>query len=159
MIQQDWFADETPVPIKNPVKGYAARPGSGPAGETCGSCFHASQVSGYWKCAAVKHRWSHGLGSDIRLKSPACSQWKSWRDSPEYLILLSLITRAPKDAEPRDWRGVHASAKDMKALDKLLWVVPTARERAMLQFGMFIRGEGHLVCASSDGTKWMVEVK
>lgn len=66
--------DETP-------KGYAARPGSGPAGETCKTCIHA-QLSHtyrhrYWKCDIIQHRWTRGPGTDIRLKSPACSFWKS----------------------------------------------------------------------------------
>lgn len=61
--------------------GYAARPGSGPAGETCGSCTHACRHTTYsnkkrWlKCALVQKNWTHGRGSDILAGSPACSQW------------------------------------------------------------------------------------
>lgn len=62
-------------------KGYAARPGSGPAGENCKTCDHACHVNGgtrnFWKCDIIQHRWTHGPGTDIRLKSPACSFWKS----------------------------------------------------------------------------------
>lgn len=62
--------DETP-------KGYAARPGSGPAGETCKTCASACRTGGrYWKCAVIKHNWSRSYATDIRLKSPACSYWK-----------------------------------------------------------------------------------
>ena len=65
---------------KNPVKGYAATPGSGPKGETCRTCKHARQRGGgsraYWKCDLIKP--TRGPGSDIRLKSPAC-----WRFEKE----------------------------------------------------------------------------
>jgi hypothetical protein len=64
-----------------PAKGYAARPGSGPQGETCKSCSHkyANEMrSGrvFWKCSLQRHRWTGGRGSDILLKSPACSGWE-----------------------------------------------------------------------------------
>ncbi len=63
------------------AKGYARRPGSGPAGETCGSCIHAKGIkirSGrvFYKCEIIKHRWTSGPGTDIRLKSPACEMWE-----------------------------------------------------------------------------------
>lgn len=63
--------------VKNPVHGYAARPGSGPAGESCRTCacaYQRSMARSYWKCALVKA--TGGPGTDIRLKSPACSQWR-----------------------------------------------------------------------------------
>src|SRR4051812_8586296 len=66
---------------KNKVSGYAATPGMGPAGETCRTCKHASNICGgansYWKCAVVKFRWTRGPGTDIRLKSPACRFWEA----------------------------------------------------------------------------------
>lgn len=62
--------DETP-------KGYAARPGSGPAGETCKTCANASLNTGYsknyYKCLLLQRVWTSSYGTDIRLKSPACS--------------------------------------------------------------------------------------
>ena len=61
-------------------KGYAAIPGTGPEGEKCRTCRHAVKRSGnardYWKCSLMKARWTGGYGSDIRLKSPACSKWE-----------------------------------------------------------------------------------
>lgn len=61
------------------AKGYARPPGSGPAGETCKTCQHSYGVelrSGkrYWKCGLVKA--TGGPGTDIRLKSPACSKFE-----------------------------------------------------------------------------------
>lgn len=65
--------------VKNPVHGYAARPGGGPAGESCRTCA-CLKATGYnrktyYKCALVKP--TGGPGTDIRLKSPACSQWRA----------------------------------------------------------------------------------
>ena len=58
--------------------GYAACPGTGPCGETCGSCGNFNRVSyhekTYFKCEKIIH-WTHGPGTDIRKKSPACSFW------------------------------------------------------------------------------------
>jgi hypothetical protein len=59
-------------------KGYAAHPGSGPEGETCGTCKnlisrHMSKT--YFKCDLVD--WTGGPGTDIRKKSPACSHWEA----------------------------------------------------------------------------------
>jgi len=62
------------------AKGYVRRPGSGPAGETCGSCVHCVRVQGghkrYPKCKLAEGIWTHGPGSDIRTKSPACEMWQ-----------------------------------------------------------------------------------
>lgn len=72
-------------PIAKPVKkrtqpnGYAAEPGTGPKDETCRTCKYvtARQYSKtYYKCALNRRAWTGGLGSDIRLKSPACFFWK-----------------------------------------------------------------------------------
>lgn len=63
----------------NAPKGYYKSPGSGPQGETCGSCGHACCHRGasknYWKCDRV--RPTHGPGTDIRLKAAACSGWEA----------------------------------------------------------------------------------
>ena len=59
-------------------KGYAAPPGSGPAGETCRTCKHSYRRDGsrrnFWKCQLIKA--TKGPGSDIRVRSPACSRWE-----------------------------------------------------------------------------------
>lgn len=68
---------------KKPKKtGHAAPPGSGPAGETCGSCAHRVRArirSGrvFQKCGLMRHAWTHGPGSDIKAGSPACSRWEA----------------------------------------------------------------------------------
>ncbi len=50
----------------------------GPAGETCGSCanlVHHGRSRCYFKCGLIA--WTHGPGTDIRKRDPACSLWKA----------------------------------------------------------------------------------
>jgi len=66
---------------RKPTKrnGYGGIPGTGPAGETCGSCRHHvihSYARDYHKCALAKAIWTGGPGSDILVRSPACSRWE-----------------------------------------------------------------------------------
>ena len=66
----------TPMP-----KGHAWKPGTGPAGETCGSCKHYVRKKYnrriHLKCGLVEAQWTHGPGSDIRAKDPACKKWEA----------------------------------------------------------------------------------
>lgn len=72
------------APVREPIKGtnpagYAAAPGTGPAGETCATCKHAMRSYGpkhYAKCELNRARWTHGIKTDIRLRTPACSKWE-----------------------------------------------------------------------------------
>ena len=60
------------------AKGYAATPGSGPAGETCRSCSNLRSVQGgnrkFYKCAL--RTWTHGKATDVLIGSPACAMWR-----------------------------------------------------------------------------------
>jgi hypothetical protein len=60
-------------------KGFAWTPGTGPVGETCKTCEHAvgagQTARTYYKCALMRHHWTAGPGTDIRLRSPACKYW------------------------------------------------------------------------------------
>lgn len=56
--------------------GYAMRPGTGPPGERCGTCQHDVRLGKYHKCVLCKPNWTHGPGSDIKMKSPACAKWE-----------------------------------------------------------------------------------
>ena len=60
-------------------KGYAALPGSGPAGETCGSCANLvrrQMARTYLKCGLMQRGWTRGAASDVQARSPACSRWQ-----------------------------------------------------------------------------------
>lgn len=60
--------------------GYAALPGTGPAGETCGSCRHRTNRAmskSYPKCALMRAHWTGGYGTDILVRAPACRRWES----------------------------------------------------------------------------------
>lgn len=67
-----------------PPKGYAARPGTGPAGETCRTCKHMYRKlmsKTYLKCLLRKQFWTGGRGSDVLARSPACSFWERKEDA------------------------------------------------------------------------------
>lgn len=71
-----------PKPKRKATKprGYAWAPGTGPAGETCSSCKHIARhrsANTYLKCGLVRAKWTHGPGTDIRARSPACKLWES----------------------------------------------------------------------------------
>lgn len=63
---------------KSPVpRGYAALPGTGPDGETCGTCKHhviRRYAKNYHKCELMSTCWTGGGATDIRVRSPACSR-------------------------------------------------------------------------------------
>jgi hypothetical protein len=59
-------------------KGYRGRPGTGPAGETCGTCKHLCRFKKYSKCGLMHRLWTNGLGTDILQKSPACNFWQKY---------------------------------------------------------------------------------
>lgn len=65
-------------------KGYAGLPGTGPAGETCKTCRHKAAPGDtarvYWKCRLMRAHWTGGPGTDIRMRSPACSKWEARED-------------------------------------------------------------------------------
>ena len=61
-------------------RGYAAMPGTGPAGETCKSCRHyviKQMAKAYRKCGLRRAVWTGGAGTDIRASAPACSKWEA----------------------------------------------------------------------------------
>lgn len=73
-------AERRKMTRREPVpKGYATVPGTGPAGETCGSCGHHVErqyAKIYHKCELMRAFWTGGRGSDILVRSPACAKWE-----------------------------------------------------------------------------------
>lgn len=77
-------------PILNPIghdrartpggkSGHHMPPGTGPEGETCGTCRHLfrnrmSKV--YLKCLREEHRWTGGAKTDVRKRDAACGGWE-----------------------------------------------------------------------------------
>lgn len=60
-------------------RGYIRPPGTGPDGETCGSCRHLVRrrlAKTYLKCGLAEAKWTGGGGSDVRARSPACEMWE-----------------------------------------------------------------------------------
>jgi len=59
--------------------GYPANPGTGPKGETCKTCYNLCRTQGfakeYKKCGVMRQHWTGGAGTDIRVRSKACSYW------------------------------------------------------------------------------------
>lgn len=65
-----------PVKLIDNIGAYAGRPGAGPAGKTCRECAYYSRVDyhgkTYRKCGKIADRWTHGSGTDIKARTPAC---------------------------------------------------------------------------------------
>lgn len=60
-------------------RGYAHFPGTGPDGETCGSCAHIvpfRTMRRWYKCGKARSKWTGGKGSDVLVRSPACKYWE-----------------------------------------------------------------------------------
>jgi hypothetical protein len=63
----------------NPKKrhGYADFPGTGPEGESCGTCKHIVRFPKFRKCSLRRATWTHGYGTDILASAPACKKWEA----------------------------------------------------------------------------------
>lgn len=58
------------------ARGYAMPPGTGPEGHTCGDCAHIYRTDRYRKCELMRKHWTHGYGTDVLARSPACGKWE-----------------------------------------------------------------------------------
>ncbi|MFM2042094.1 MAG: hypothetical protein RLY86_670 [Pseudomonadota bacterium] len=59
-------------------RGHAWTPGSGPVGETCGTCGHRVRVElskTYQKCGLMHRHWTRARGTDVRCRDAACREW------------------------------------------------------------------------------------
>lgn len=76
----EWKAKNGVVAGRKVIKGFAAPPGGGPAGETCGSCKHLARhqpsKKTYFKCRLQRAIWTGGPGTDVKALSPACKFWE-----------------------------------------------------------------------------------
>jgi hypothetical protein len=65
--------------------GHAAPPGTGPAGETCGTCRHFYHeeipvAMVIFTCRLCEKHWGDGA-TDIRASDPACRCWEAKEES------------------------------------------------------------------------------
>ncbi len=71
--------DVDPALRRKTDRRHPDRPGTGPVGETCGSCGHRVLIhyhnKTYNKCGVLRGLWTHGPGTDLRRKDVACSHW------------------------------------------------------------------------------------
>lgn len=61
-------------------RGHVAPPGTGPEGETCGSCRHLFRnqlAKTYLKCGLNQAKWTGGAKTDVRARDAACSLWET----------------------------------------------------------------------------------
>lgn len=59
--------------------GHAWTPGTGPVGETCGSCrylYRNQLAKTYLKCGLNQAAWTGGRKSDVRARDAACKKWE-----------------------------------------------------------------------------------
>ena len=81
LAQLDLFgAPPKPERRSTVPQGHVMHPGSGPEGETCGTCAHAvhfrrSASKAWYKCGLNTGRWTYSRFTDIRVSDPACSKW------------------------------------------------------------------------------------
>lgn len=94
---KDLFGQEVPVPVQTRPgglmkrtkttipNGYAAPPGTGPSGQTCGSCAHLiyrERAGRYLKCELRRPTWTGGRGTDVLARAPACRHWAPQLEPP-----------------------------------------------------------------------------
>lgn len=73
--------DTVTVPVRGKhyiePRGYNQPPGTGPAGETCGTCAYIVGGRRWHKCDLSRARWTHSRGTDVLVKAPACRKWSA----------------------------------------------------------------------------------
>lgn len=68
------------------ARAYPAMPGTGPEGKCCRDCENYTRTgNGYGlktfaKCLLMRPMWTHGYGTDIKARSPACSKFVTASD-------------------------------------------------------------------------------
>lgn len=69
-----------PVRPGHKNRATAAPVGTGPPSETCKTCRFYERITyhdkTYLKCDLTRAYWTHGPGSDIKAKYPACREWR-----------------------------------------------------------------------------------
>lgn len=93
-------------------RGYAAKPGTGPEGETCGSCrykYARDLAKTYLKCLLTYAAWTGGGKTDIRASAPACAKWTAL---PPELVQVRKDIRALRRKLPKQGTYFATSTRD-----------------------------------------------
>lgn len=64
-------------PLGKKTRGHCMPPGTGPQGQTCGTCKHIVRFARYRKCGLCRSLWTGGPGTDILAEDAACSKWEA----------------------------------------------------------------------------------
>lgn len=83
---------DPPRQLSPKAAGYAAPPGTGPQGESCGTCMHCRVRTfhdrHFYKCELMVAAWNKDRSSDVVLKSPACRRWEKGQPSESHVTRL-----------------------------------------------------------------------
>lgn len=95
-LSLDLHLDAIMQQVRKRDNAHPYGPGSGPAGQTCGTCQKCSVVDyhnkRYYKCHVLMKFWTHSYGTDIRKKDLAC---KSWEPATEKIEVMTTRNRTP----------------------------------------------------------------
>jgi hypothetical protein len=79
--------------MRHPLdRAHPYPPGSGPPGQSCGTCAKLCVRDfkhKYFKCNVLKKFWTAGPATDVRKKDPACMSWEPRIDKIELITTLS----------------------------------------------------------------------
>ena len=80
--------------VKYPEGATPSPPGTGPDGMTCAKCEYAFKyrlhLKNVYKCYLMDRVWTSSRNTDIRLKWPACRQFKD-RRSPMQIAIDDML--------------------------------------------------------------------
>lgn len=112
--EEGWAGKKHPKKGRGSTKprGYAAKPGTGPEGETCGSCrykYAKELAKTYLKCLLNYAAWTGGGKTDIRASAPACAKWK---ELPPELLQVRKEIRVLRRKLPKQGTYAATSTRD-----------------------------------------------
>jgi hypothetical protein len=80
-VDLEWLAAHPEIfarpPSQKRDRAHPYPPGSGPAGQSCGTCIKCVKrqfANNHYKCRVMMRFWADG--TDVRLKDPACKSWE-----------------------------------------------------------------------------------